>query len=129
MKTLLLLLVASVSILAACKKKEIVPGLIGKWELRRADGGFAYHDSTYQAGNGNIYLFRKDSTYKKYDNGTLSASGKFHIHTNTYPNANSITTITFGDDTNGYPIVVTDNKMSLGALFADGVAYEYAKIY
>lgn len=127
MRKLLVLLVASVSVLAACKKTEVVPGLIGKWELRHAVGGWGY-DSTYVAGNGNIYLFKKDSTYKKYDNGTLSASGKFHIHKSSNPNTNSIITITFGSDAYGDAIEVADNKLTIGATVADGVAYEYVKI-
>lgn len=128
MRKLLVLLVASVSVLAACKKTEVVPGLIGKWELRHTHGGFLGHDSLYHAGNGNIYQFNRDSTYKLYNNGALATSGKFHISKGNdfqLPSANSIF---FDDSPYGDVVEITGSKLTIGTTVADGVAYEYVKL-
>lgn len=98
----------------ACKKTIVSPGLFGKWEIRRASGGdFAYQDSVYKPGNGNIYQFSTDSTYKKYINHTLSAQGKFHIRKNTNPAADSVDILLFDSNTDGFPMAINDTTMIL----------------
>jgi hypothetical protein len=125
-----LLLIVIVTALAACKKTHVVlsPGLIGKWELRRTYGGFSYHDSTYRAGNGNIYQFNSDSTYKRFDNKTLAASGIFHIHKDNGYQPQSLTIIIFDDNIGGDPIAINSDKLTIGTTIADGIAYDYQKI-
>ncbi len=82
-----LLIVFVACVISACKKSSpVTPGLFGKWELREAAGGdFAYKDSVYKPGSGNIYQFNADSTYSAYLNHTLSAHRTFHIRKNTNP--------------------------------------------
>jgi hypothetical protein len=120
-------LVAVVIAVSACKKSGITPGLIGKWELRHASGGWG-HDSTYVAGNGNIYQFNADSTYKLYDNGALSSSGRFHIRKGNNFQVPSLNTIYFDNSAYGDVIEVNGAKLTIGTTIADGVAYEYVKI-
>ncbi|MDB5157722.1 MAG: hypothetical protein JWR50_2429 [Mucilaginibacter sp.] len=81
MKTTILFL-ATICILAGCKKTATPPGgIIGKWELRKSYGGFAYHDSTFLAGNGTIYQFNPDSSYRFYIKNKLTKQGTFHTRT------------------------------------------------
>jgi len=76
------LFVLAAGMILSCKKHGISPvNIIGKWELARRYGGNIYpSDTTYKPGNGNILVFNADSTYKKYANDTLTASGPFHIN-------------------------------------------------
>lgn len=110
-----LLLVIVICAFAACKKTAVInPGLFGKWEIRRSSGGdFAYQDSVYKPGNGNIYQFSTDSTYKRYINHNLSSQGKFHIIKNTNPAADSVDILLFDGNTEGFPITISGTSMTL----------------
>ena len=127
MKPVLLLLLAA-CVLTACKKTVVNPGLFGKWEIRRASGGdFAYQDSVYKPGNGNIYQFSSDSTYKAYINHNLSSQGGFHIRKNTNPAGNGVDILLFDNNADGFPITLSDTTMVLitaGGWFQD----KYQKI-
>ena len=127
MKPVLLLLLAA-CLFTACKKTAVSPGLFGKWEIRRASGGdFAYQDSVYKPGNGNIYQFSSDSTYKAYINHNLSSQGKFHIRKNTNPAGNGVDILLFDSNADGFPITISDTTMVLitaGGWFQD----KYQKI-
>jgi len=114
MKRVVLLLLAT-CVFTACKKTTVInPGLFGKWELRRASGGdFAYQDSVYKPGNGNIYQFSADSTYKAYINHNLSSQGKFHLRKNTNPSANSVDILLLDSNTEGFPITISGTTMTL----------------
>ena len=58
-------LFAAVVAISSCEKGgTVAPGFFGKYELRRQYGGLYYRDSTYKAGNGTVYQFNSDSTYK-----------------------------------------------------------------
>ncbi|MFB9844194.1 hypothetical protein [Mucilaginibacter ginsenosidivorans] len=127
MRKLLVSLALTTVIFTSCKKTEISPGLIGKWELRHASGGWG-HDSTYVAGNGNIYQFNPDSTYKLYDNGALTSSGRFHIRKGNNFQVPSLNTIYFDNSAYGDVIEINATKLTIGTTIADGVAYEYVKI-
>jgi hypothetical protein len=83
MKRYILLVIAAAMILS-CKKHSISPAnIFGKWELaRRYGGNINPLDTTYKAGNGNILEFHSDSSFKQYDNGTLTLDGKFHMQGN-----------------------------------------------
>jgi len=127
MKGVLFTTIILVFIFSACKKTELVPGLIGRWELRYQSGGWGY-DSTYVAGNGNIYQFNRDSTYKRYDKGALAAAGRFHIrHENSYQ-MQSVNSIFFDNDVTGDPISVQGTKLIMGTSVADGITSNYQKI-
>jgi hypothetical protein len=109
-----LLIVFVACVISACKKTGISPGLFGKWELREVSGGdFAFEDSVYKAGNGNIYQFNADSTYTAYLNHNQSAHGIFHIRKNTNPSANSVNILLFDSNTEGLPITVNGTTMTL----------------
>jgi hypothetical protein len=122
-----LLFVTIICVLAACKKTVVAPGLFGKWELRRTYGGFAYSDSTYKAGNGHIFQFSSDSSYKQFSNNTVTAQGKFHIVKLVYGGSTS-SGIVFSDSENPEPFTFDGTKFTLGSSFDDGIASDYKKI-
>jgi len=66
MRAILLLFLVAVCALACKKSEPVKPGLFGKWEIHRRYGSLLGFDSIYKAGNGNIYQFNSDSTYKYY---------------------------------------------------------------
>ncbi|MGZ3778256.1 MAG: hypothetical protein ACXVIY_11010 [Mucilaginibacter sp.] len=122
-----LLLVTIICALTACKKTGITPGLFGKWELRRTYGGFSYSDSSYKAGNGHIFQFSRDSTYKQFSNNTVTAQGKFHIVKLVYGGSTS-SGIAFDNSENPEPFTFGGTTFTLGTTLADGIASDYQKI-
>lgn len=112
---------------AACKKTAVNPGLFGRWELTRMYGGLSYRDSVYTKGNGNIYQFNRDSTYKKYDSGALTSQGRFHIRTDNGYHPQTTYVILFDSDTYGEPMSITGTTLTLGTSVADGFASDYQK--
>ncbi|HZX58166.1 MAG TPA: hypothetical protein VFE54_05555 [Mucilaginibacter sp.] len=109
-----LIIVCVACAISACKKTGVSPGLFGKWELREASGGdFAYQDSVYKPGNGNIYQFNADSTYSAYLNHNLSAHGVFHIRKAIIPSGNSVDILLFDSNTDGWPITISGTTMTL----------------
>jgi hypothetical protein len=127
MKSWILLIIVTICGLIACKKTGVKPGLFGKWELRRAYGGLSYRDSAYSAGNGNIYQFGADSTYKLFIKGKVNAQGTFHIVKLVYAGSTSAG-IVFDDSGNPEPFVFGGTKFTLGTSIDDGIASEYQKI-
>ncbi|HVW13633.1 MAG TPA: hypothetical protein VHB54_07430 [Mucilaginibacter sp.] len=128
MKRYVFLLAAMVIAVSACRKDHNVsPGLFGKWELRRVYGGFAYFDSTYKAGNGNIYQFGSDSTYKLFIKNKLNAQGMFNVVKLIYGGSVS-SGIVFNYTENPEPFVFTGTKITIGTSNDDGIASEYQKI-
>ena len=131
MKKAFLLVFIAACCLLACKKGAIVsPGLFGKWELRHSYGGLAGYDSVYKAGNGNIYQFNSDSTYKHFTKNKLDGQGNFHIKNYNNPSANYISRymIFFGDDTNGDAFSMRNDTITIGTTVTDGIASDYKKI-
>jgi hypothetical protein len=128
MKTFILVIVAACCLMACKKSASISPGLFGKWELRSMVGGIAGFDSTYAAGNGRIYQFNSDSTYKQFNKSKLLAQGVFHIVKNTNPNANSIVEIQFDHNTSGEFFSLQGTQLTIGQDVDDGIAMSYAKI-
>ncbi len=109
-----LLIVFVACLISACKKTGVSPGLFGKWELREVSGGdFAYQDSVYKPGSGNIYQFNTDSTYTAYLNHNVSAHGVFHILKNTNPSANYVDMLYFDSNPEGWPITISGTTMTL----------------
>ncbi len=134
MKVLWLVLVA-VCCLTACKKGEsLAPGIYGKWELRRMYGGFGFKDSTYKAGNGNIYQFSSDSTYKYYVDGKLSKQGVYHYRKHsirigdTYFDALILGDVTPANISYDNLVSLRGDLMTLGTTVTDGIASDYEKI-
>lgn len=124
-----LTIVVIIAAFSACKKNNVLlPGLTGKWELRHTYGGFLSHDSIYAAGNGHMYQFNRDSTYKKFDTGSQSAQGIYHIrHDNNYQMKAGFS-ILFDNATSGEPIAIYEGELTIGTSVADGVTYEYVKV-
>ncbi|HTE01949.1 MAG TPA: hypothetical protein VK668_21820 [Mucilaginibacter sp.] len=130
MKAFLLVVIVGVCLLS-CKKGELVsPGLFGKWELRRMYGGLYWRDSSYQQGNGTIYQFNTDSTYKFFVKGKLNAQGIFHYRKNGYDpgGPTKYDAILFDNTVYGEMIVVNGNKLTIGNTWTDNIAYDYVKV-
>ena len=127
MKTFLLIIAAACCMLACKKSEPVSPGLFGKWELRSMVGGFAGFDSTYKAGNGRIYQFNSDSTYKQFDKSKLIAQGTFHIKT-FYPPSGPYEEIMFNDNSNGEIFSMQGTQLTIGEDYDDSIATTFAKI-
>ncbi|MDB5134143.1 MAG: hypothetical protein JWP37_746 [Mucilaginibacter sp.] len=130
MKTLLLIMVAACCMLACTKSEQpspVLPGLFGKWELRRQAGSIVGFDSTYKAGNGRIYQFNSDSTYKKFNKGAVIAQGTFHIIQSNLPYANSVDKIVF-DHSDAEVFTFSGLQLSIGENNNDGIEFDYSKI-
>jgi hypothetical protein len=128
MKAILFSIVIACCLLA-CKKESVRPGLFGKWELRRVQGGdFVAVDSVFKPGNGNAYQFNSDSTYKKFVKGVLSSSGRFHIPKNNSPVENYFVVILFDNDTTGEAFAMNGVELTLGSAASGGLESDYQKI-
>ena len=130
MRQVVLFILLALCVMACQKDKPITPGIFGKWELRRVYGGLLGFDSTYKAGNGTIYQFNSDSTYKHFTNKKQDAQGIFHIQINNNPTANSISTYTilFDNTTYGEPLTINGTSITIGTTVTDGIAMDYQKI-
>jgi hypothetical protein len=127
MKRRILVVIIAICGLTACKKTSVSPGLFGKWELRRSYWGLLYRDSSYSPGNGYIYEFGSDSSYKQFIKNKLTAQGKFHIIK--VPDVGTGNTIIAFDNTQyGDPFSIAGTKITLGTSKDDGIASEYQKI-
>jgi len=134
MKTkVFLTITVAICSLMACKKSENVPAtpnLNGKWELRRYHGGFPGVDSTLVAGNGTIYQFNSDNTYKYFVKGTLTSQGTYQYKKNGYKDGGTATydEVLFDNAVNGDMVVLNGTKLTIGNTWSDGLAYDYQKI-
>jgi hypothetical protein len=130
MKTFLLIIVAACTMLACKKNDQVSPGFFGKYELRMILAGYGGHDSTFAAGNGRIYQFNSDSTYKHFTNNKVDRQGTFHIKIYNNPSENSIATkvIFFDNSVYGEPLYLADTKLSIGTTANDGREEDYQKI-
>ncbi|HTI59133.1 hypothetical protein [Mucilaginibacter sp.] len=126
MKRLLILLAISVFAITACKKSSVNSVLAGKWELRHQNGGWGY-DSTYVAGNGNIFDFYGNNRFKRYEKGALAEQGTFHIQKAT-KELGSTDVIIFNNDVYGEPLELSNGTLSIGTSAADGIINHYQKI-
>ncbi|TFF36902.1 hypothetical protein [Mucilaginibacter psychrotolerans] len=124
-----LLLIAIFSTLASCKKEknpQITPGLFGKWELAYVHGG--WHPATAVTNSGNVYQFNSDSTYVKYLDNKVTASGKFSIKINQVQDTIKFGLITFTNPTYSDAWAQTPHTIIIGSSAADGPSYEYHKV-
>ncbi|TSD64164.1 hypothetical protein FFF34_016585 [Inquilinus sp. KBS0705] len=128
MKKALLLVVVAI-IMAACTKEGMVsPGYFGKYELRASYGGLAGFNNKYQPGNGNIFEFKSDSTFVRYEKNKAEESGVYHIKIDTTVNGAKFGTIVLG--TNNYPeaFSIKADTITIGTTLTDGIASDYVKI-
>lgn len=72
-----LFLIGILIILSNCKKDEPSLPVIGRWELRTTNGGFAGKQD-YPPGNGHVYEF-SENQYKLYIDGEVSDHGDYKI--------------------------------------------------
>jgi hypothetical protein len=129
MKTFLLVIVAACFCMLSCKKSSpVTPGLFGKWELRSMMGGIAGFDSTYVAGNGTIYQFNSDSTYKHFIKHKLNDQGIFHIKSFFPPSSRAFEEIIFDNNTTGELFNYSGTQITIGEDVDDGIAMGYQKI-
>lgn len=128
MRKYLYMLIA-VAILASCKKSVHTPspGLFGKWELRHEMGTIVGFDSTFTAGNGRVLQLRGDSSYFRYNKSRLLTQGRFHIRTINYPQ-NNTPAIFFDDSDYGNVLILSGDKLQIGADYDDGEETDYQKI-
>jgi hypothetical protein len=122
-----LLVVLVASSLAACKKNGVSPSvnIVGKWELHERKGGFIQPmDSTYTAGNGNIYQFNRDGSYQEYFNGTLSINGTYRLNKDTLYYNNS----SYSDQASYSLIAVSGNTLIFRPQTADMGTMIYNKL-
>ena len=125
MKRLLIVLLAcSTYCISACKKGDgLSTTVFGKWELRRTyGGGFVLYDSVYNPGNGTVYQFNRDSTYKHFTKNKLDAQGNFHLRKVSSPTAN---VIYFDNNQYGDAFSLRRDTMTIGTTATDGVASDY----
>ena len=121
-----LLIVAVVAGLVSCKKNTgNTPDswILGRWELYGMSGGF--RDTIFARGNGNIYQFYSNNTYKKYTASQLSAQGSFRIAN---LNEENFFMIYFDKDTTGVQLAYQNGMITLGSSAADGPAWTYQRI-
>ena len=130
MKTFLLIIVAACFMLACKKNDQVSPGFFGKYELRMILAGYGGHDSTFAAGNGRIYQFNSDSTYKHFTSNKVDRQGIFHIKIYNNPSVNPIATklIFFDNNDYGQPLYLTGTKLSIGTTAVDEPEEDYQKI-
>ncbi len=129
-----LLIVLVASSIAACKKGGVTPpgNIVGKWELHERRGGnILPQDTTYKAGNGNIYQFNSDSSYQQYTNSALVASGTFHMQGNDLYLHNSqvlYSNSTYNIQTSNYAASISGNALIFTPYIADIATMVYNKI-
>jgi len=118
------------------EKKVYSHSLQGAWELRNVFGGFGPpgRPNTFAPGNGNIWSF-KDSTFKRYEKGTLIDSGSFTIDRDTCPATNTLMdAFTFGNSQNNYGMQIffeiSHDTMTMyhGVIAADGTISKYVRV-
>ena len=128
MKKIFLLMIV-VSGLAACKKsQQVAPpsALTGKWELRNVLGGFK--DSSYAAGNGTIYQFSSNNTFKHFTNGTQDDQGTYEYKKDGVTFSGYKYDALILNNTPGQLVTLNGNKLSIGTAVADGPQLDFEKI-
>jgi len=130
MKAFLLIIAVGVCFLSCKKGEPVSPGLFGKWELRRMYGGLWWRDSTYKPGNGTVYQFNSDSTFKHFVKGELTETGVFHIKKDVYDGGGGTKydALIFNSATFGEMVILAGTKLTIGNTWTDNIANDYVKI-
>src|SRR4051812_47448124 len=115
------------TVLVACRKQDpVLPGLIGKWELRTTSGGFAGGTQNYPKGNGKILQFASTTAYKRYEANKLASEGTYQIKKNILIYGNQRVDSVYFDQHNwGDVISVQGTKLTIGTGYADGIVTSY----
>jgi hypothetical protein len=132
MKKILFLAVLAVSILACKKenKKPVSSTIVGTWELRVEYGGIAGITNHYAPGNGHKLQLNVDSTFKFYENSTISSQGTFSIIKNSIDlgvGAPKLDGIYYNHNTVGQPIQLKADTLTIGIDFDDQIASVYVR--
>lgn len=124
-----LIIFAAVVAFASCKKEtnpQITPGLFGRWELAYTHGGLS--PSVHVTNTGNMYQFNSDSTYVKYLDNKVTASGKFSIKIIETRDTLKFGSISFTNPTYTDSWAQGPTSIIIGSSAADGPSYQYAKV-
>lgn len=119
---------------SSLSKSDILSAnFFGKWELtRRTGGNILPQDTTYKAGNGNIFQFNSDSTYAQYIGGTLSTTGVYHIKINDLKIDTSVYNIIYFNNDSSFIaksiIVLNGNQLTIHPLMGDFATTHYNKL-
>jgi hypothetical protein len=128
MKKGLLFIVVLICMLA-CKKEgtpKVNSGLFGKWELAWVSGGL--RPSVRVTNSGNMYQFNNDSTYVKYLDNKVVASGKFSIRIIETQDTVKFGTVTLTNPDYHDAWAETPNTITIGTSAFDGPSYEYHRV-
>jgi hypothetical protein len=130
MKKILLIMIIAFG-LSACKKSQVAApsasALTGKWELRETMGGFK--DSTYAAGNGTIYQFNGDNTFKHFTNGIQDDQGTYQYKKGVLPYSGyNYDALILNNDTPGEIVTLESDMLIIGTDVADGLQMNFQKI-
>jgi hypothetical protein len=70
----------------SCTKQQssVEETIHGNWELRKLEGGVTGL-IIYQSGNGHIYEFKDNSTFRYVDNGTVTETGTYTLQPSPTP--------------------------------------------
>lgn len=125
-----LLILSVVACLASCKKdkndNKKTPGLFGTWQLTWLYGGWSPPQRVNNSGD--KYQFKSDSTYTRFIDNKVTASGKFSIHIIETRDTLKFGVIKFTNPTNTEAWTETPNTIIIGTSAADGPSYQYVKI-
>jgi hypothetical protein len=127
MKKIIWILLAAAS-LVACKKNQVTtPSVItGRWELRAMSGGFK--DTLSAAGNGMIYQFNSDYTFKHFTKGVQDGQGTYQYKKGAYPFSGYNYDALILNNEPGELATINGNKLSIGTSVADGPEWDFQKI-
>jgi hypothetical protein len=123
-----LIIMLTLVVFASCKKDAGTASaptrwMIGRWELRSMSGGF--EGTILPSGNGNIYQFYGNNTYKKYTASQLTAQGSFRVAS---LSEQDFYMIYFDKDSTGTQLSYQNGMLTLGTSVADGPSWTYQKI-
>ncbi|TSD64163.1 hypothetical protein FFF34_016580 [Inquilinus sp. KBS0705] len=124
-----LLLVAIVCSFAACKKDKpaTTNSVFGKWELRAIQSNLP-NPTIQPAGNGDIYVFKSDSSYVRYLDNKIKSQGKFSIKITEVRDTIKGGTIYLTNPTYTDAFQIRPTTIVIGSSAADGPSYYYKKI-
>jgi hypothetical protein len=128
MKKIILMMMVAAG-LAACKNgQQVAPSsvLTGKWELRETLGGFK--DSSYAAGNGTIYQFNSNNTFKHFTNGTQDDQGTYAYKKDGVTFSGYKYDALILNNAPGQIVDLNGDKLSIGTAIADGPQSNFQKI-
>jgi len=123
MKQFLLILLVAAGLVSCKKDATSNSWMLGRWELHSMSGG--WRDTIFARGNGNIYQFYGNNTYKKYTVSQLTAQGTYRI---TNLSEKNFFMIYFDKDTTGEQLAYQNGMLTLGSSAADGPVWAYQRI-